>query len=229
MQKRTLDLTRWGLPTSALRFIENKNPQWIIGADEVGYGALAGPFAVGAFLAPITWVKEGVKDSKKFHGKSAAEKHAKRVVVEKVLLAEPMTASCVFYATNLEIDAGGRIPVLGALFERAIRHLLQVSGFDPTSEVLTVLDGEVRIPLPHHSMPKADVHVPAVSAASILAKTARDRWMFEQHMQWPHYAWNENAGYGTPDHLEALRKFGPCALHRRSYEPIRTMTRFTTT
>lgn len=226
MHQRTWDLTKWGLPVSALRFIETKNPQWIIGADEVGYGALAGPFAVGAFLAPLSWVKEGVKDSKKFYGENAAAKHAKREVVEKALLKEPMTASCVFYASNLDIDAGGRIPVLSKLFEQAIRHLLGVSGFDPTSEVLTILDGEVRIPLPHHSMPKADVRIPAVSAASILAKTARDRWMFDQHKHWPHYAWDANAGYGTPDHIDAIRTFGPCVLHRRSYEPVRSLTGF---
>jgi ribonuclease HII len=65
-----------------------------------------------------------------------------------------------------------------------------------------------------------DAREPAIAAASILAKTWRDRLMREAAREHPHYGWERNKGYGTPDHLEALRRHGPCALHRRSFAPV---------
>jgi ribonuclease HII len=63
----------------------------------------------------------------------------------------------------------------------------------------------------------------AISAASILAKQHRDALMCEAARQWPHYGWHTNAGYGTPQHLDALRRHGPCPLHRRSFAPVAQM------
>jgi len=217
--KRTAHLAnRWKLPTAALRFLEFHDPQWIIGADEVGYGALAGPYAVGSFIAPIEWGMEGVKDSKKFSTSSAREKVRDRLAVE------PSTAYRIVYASNERIDSEGRVPVLESIFAAAVNGLLSYTGLDPTREVLILLDGEVRVPFTHFSMAKADVHVPVVSAASILAKCARDTWMCNNHVDWPQYEWNDNKGYGTPAHLRALQQHGPSPLHRRSYEPVKSMT-----
>lgn len=206
----------WGLSTAALRFIHNKRPQYVIGADEVGYGALAGPYTVGAFLCPITWEMEGVKDSKRFTKRSSREN-----VANKLRFCRG-TLFSVRYASHRRIDNEGKLQVLHTLFERAVRDVVYMGDVNPL-ETLIILDGEVKISLPHFPTIDADDHVPAVAAASILAKVDRDKWMLRQHEEWPKYGFDTNAGYGTKDHLEALKKYGPCEIHRRSYEPVTSM------
>lgn len=211
-------MVSWHLTTSALRFIKNRSPKWIIGADEVGYGAIAGPYAVGAFLAPFSWPSvKGVRDSKKMTPGS-------RERVYKVLSGEANTLFHVYFVSNKHIDASGPTRTLNNLFHLAVEDLMRVAQvtFDTT---MVILDGQVKIPLPHFAVEKADNHVPMVSAASIVAKVERDRWMTMQHEKWPMYRWNQNKGYGTPDHISALKKHGPCELHRLSYEPVTTIWR----
>jgi ribonuclease HII len=213
-------LNRWGLTTAAVRFLEQKKPEWIIGADEVGYGALAGPYAVGAFLAPMAWQAPGVKDSKRFTGKN---RRANRTAVYQRLRLDRNTRYCVKYASNKRIDQYGKTKVLYELFDEAVRQLCTFVQ-DPM-RVFIVLDGQVKITMPHFPIVEADVKVPAVSAASIMAKVERDQWMLLNHEEWPMYCWDQNMGYGTPDHLKALRLHGYCELHRTSYEPITSMVR----
>lgn len=205
-------VAKWQLPTDALRFVGSKNPRWVIGADEVGYGAIAGPYAVAAFLAKITWSMEGVKDSKKMTPNS-------RKKMYWALLQEPDTMFHVFYASNKEIDKKGPTDTLSQLFHLAVGEILRAAEvrFDDT---LIILDGEVRIPIPHFRMPKADNHVPAVSAASIVAKFERDEWMIQQDKIYPQYGFANHKGYGTIEHCAALRQYGPCDIHRVSYEPV---------
>lgn len=211
-------LNQWGLSTAALRFVADKKPQWIIGADEVGYGALAGPYAVGAFVCPVEWTRAGVKDSKKFKDRAAREK------VYSQLLTEAGTGFCVHMASNKRIDSEGKLPVLNGLFEKAVMEIVTKMCFELDS-ALVILDGQVKIPYPHFSIEGADAKIPAVSAASIMAKVERDWWMERQDEEWPVYGFKSHSGYGTSAHIEALKEFGPCEIHRRSYEPIASMVR----
>jgi len=211
-------IDQWGLPTGAVRFIHDKRPQWIIGADEVGYGAIAGPYAVGAFVCPLEWTRAGVKDSKKFKERS------KREQVYGQLLVEPCTGFCVRMASNKRIDNEGKIAVLNGLYWEAVRQVVLGMKLD-AARVLVILDGNAKIPFPHFAVPGADAKVPAVSAASIMAKVERDWWMTRQHEEWPVYGFDKHAGYVTPEHIEALKKHGPCEIHRVSYEPIATMVK----
>mmetsp|Transcript_6709 Transcript_6709/g.13621 ORF Transcript_6709/g.13621 Transcript_6709/m.13621 type:complete len:121 (-) Transcript_6709:855-1217(-) len=75
------------------------------------------------------------------------------------------------------------------------------------------------------SLVRGDGFLPSLSAASVVAKVARDRWMVEvAHQRWPEYHFNDHKGYGTKKHREALKRFGPCPIHRRSYKPIQELT-----
>ena len=89
-----------------------------------------------------------------------------------------------------------------------------------------LIDGNRRpphLPCMSDTIVKGDDKVPAISAASILAKTARDHWMAELHQKWPAYGFAKHAGYGTAQHLEALKRLGPCPEHRTTFEPIKSM------
>lgn len=177
---------------------------FLCGVDEAGRGPLAGPVAAGAVILPEEHELLYLNDSKKL---TAAKREA---------LYEQITKEAVSWAVGLcgpeRID---EINILQATYE-AMRSA--VSQLVPAPEVL--VNDAVRIPgirLPQVPVVKGDAKCLSVAAASILAKVTRDRIMEEYDRQYPEYGFAGNKGYGSEAHIAALRAYGPCPIHRRSF------------
>ena len=180
----------------------------LCGVDEAGRGPLAGAvFAAAVILDPARPVK-GLADSKLLDP-------ARRGRLAEAIRRDAL-AWAVASATVAEIDELNILRASLAAMARAVECL----GVDP-GEV--VVDG-LHVPgtrWPERAVVKGDRLVPAISAASILAKTARDEEMAELDRRFPGYGFARHKGYPTPGHLAALRSLGPCEIHRRSFGPVR--------
>lgn len=202
----------------ALEKIGASDAQYVIGVDEVGLGSWAGPVVVAAAVLPREWKHSEVTDSKKLSPKKREKADA--IVREAVLM------HCIFSGDNLEVDARGVHRMREALTVQASMKCLE---YFP--DALVVQDGDLPILLSGSPpprlvwLPKADLLVQAVSAASILAKVYRDHFMKEQAKLYPGYGFETNVGYGSKKHSEGLEKLGVCPLHRLSYKPIRRYIR----
>jgi ribonuclease HII len=179
----------------------------IAGVDEAGRGPLAGPvYAAAVILDPARPIA-GLRDSKLL---TAAARDRLAVEIRAHAIAWAVAAADV-----AEIDA---LNILQATLV-AMRRAVEALATAPT-EVL--IDGThvPRLKCPARAIVGGDRDVAAISAASILAKTDRDALLRELDAQYPHYGFAHNKGYGTPDHLEALERHGPCPVHRQSFAPV---------
>jgi len=182
----------------------------IIGIDEVGRGCMAGPLVAGAVLLdkPI----RGLKDSKKLT-------RAEREAFDRKIRAKA-TAFGLGWVMPDELDAVGLTHAVRLAMERALQAIEM-----PYEEV--IIDGNFNF-LKHiektSTLIKADDTVPAVSAASILAKVARDTWMINAAKEYPGYGFESHVGYCTPAHRKALLDLGICKLHRLTFAPVRLVT-----
>ena len=190
----------------------------ILGIDEVGRGPLAGPRGVGAVILPeekSEWV-EDLRDSKKMSAK-------KREKLSAVILAEA-PATGLGWVSPFEIDEVGISEALRLATTRAVKSVQRLHV--PFSQI--VIDGKVNFLKDTmlsdfvSVMPKADDLVKEVSAASIIAKVARDKYMISLAEKNPEYGFNKHVGYGTAKHMAAISKFGITPEHRKSFEPIRS-------
>lgn len=190
----------------------------IISLDEVGRGALAGPVAVGAAMMDATGarrrVPDGLRDSKLVTERRRPE------VAERA--AAWVQASAVGWATAQEVDDIGIMSALGLAASRAVQSIADQGA--TVEDALILLDGNhdyvSRIhPVPLHVRPviKADRDCASVSAASVIAKVARDGYMAEIHETHSAYQWNRNKGYASPEHREAIRSHGLSPFHRASW------------
>lgn len=178
---------------------------WLViaGVDEVGRGALAGPLTVAAVVLPPEPRIEGLDDSKRL---SPARREELAVQVRSFALSIG-----VAHVSAGEVDALG---VTGAL-RRAIT--LAISQLSSVPDHV-VLDGlPLRVVANETAIVKADAKVAAVAAASIVAKVTRDALMRSLAAEHPEYGFEINKGYGTSEHLAAISRHGPCAIHRRSF------------
>lgn len=182
----------------------------ICGVDEAGRGPLAGPvFAAAVILDPSRPIA-GLRDSKKL---SPAKRDELALVIRRDALAWAI-AQC----SEGEIDALNILQATMLAMRRAIEGL----ALAPT---LALIDGN-RCPVCQirtEAVVKGDDKVAEISAASILAKTARDAALLDMHRQYPQYAFDQHKGYPTALHLERLRQHGVSPLHRRSYAPVRKL------
>jgi ribonuclease HII len=183
------------------------------GLDEVGRGALAGPLVAAAVIAPDD-IAERLGPLSRFLRDSKTVPAARRREIAIALRQGVVTYEIVTIPTE-QINERG----IGWANREAFRLLITlIAAREDVDEY--VLDGKVRPPRPEgvaatiRCLPKADALVPAVSAASLLAKVYRDDLMRALAIQHPHYGWERNAGYGSTIHLTALREHGPCAEHR---------------
>lgn len=183
----------------------------ICGADEAGRGPIAGPvYAAAVILDPNNPI-EGLKDSKKL-----SEKQRDALAPEIKAKAKAWAiASC----TIEEID---QLNILWASM-LAMKRAIESLKVKPT---IALIDGN-RTPkgltIPSKAIVKGDAKVPEISAASILAKTARDAMMMELHTQYPEYGFDRHKGYPTAYHLQQLKRHGVSSVHRRSYAPVRQL------
>jgi ribonuclease HII len=182
----------------------------IAGVDEAGRGPLAGPVVVAAVLIPEGFDATGIHDSKKLTRQ------------QREALADRIRAGTIWSLVSSSPDEIEEHNILQATL-RAMEQAIERLSERPKS---AIIDGN-KIPLyatvPCNAIVKADEEFAAVAAASILAKTERDRLMYASAIEFPGYGFERNVGYGTPEHLEAIRHLGPCPIHRRSFEPIRSL------
>lgn len=183
----------------------------ILGIDEVGRGPWAGPLVVGAVVLPDGYTLEGLTDSKKLTAKKRTELDAH---IRKQALGYGLG-----WVHAEELD---KIGLAAALRLATIRAVEAVQS--PYHEI--IIDGTINFLKETTkgrfvtTMPKADLLVPAVSAASIIAKVARDAYMEAQSELYPEYGFGSHVGYGTAKHNQALIKHGVTPLHRKSFAPI---------
>lgn len=176
----------------------------ICGIDEAGRGPLAGPVAAGACILPADHDIPGLNDSKKLSEK-------KREQLYDVILRESIAWNVALVSPE-RID---EINILQATYE-AMRKA--VSGLSVRADVL--VNDAVTIPgmdLPQVPVIKGDAKCLSVAAASILAKVTRDRLMLEADRLYPEYGFAQHKGYGTRAHIDAIRRYGPCPIHRRTF------------
>lgn len=187
---------------------------FVAGVDEAGRGPLAGPVVAAAVILPPVRCIRGLDDSKALEEEDR-ERLAERIRARAV-------AWGVGWADASEIDA---LNILEATYLAMRRALLNL-GLPPRH---VRIDGN-RAPsfeglgfsCTYETIVKGDSKDAAIAAASILAKTWRDRWMTEADARHPGYGFAMHKGYGVPAHLEALSRLGPCSLHRRTFEPVRS-------
>jgi ribonuclease HII len=182
----------------------------IAGVDEAGRGPLAGPvYAAAVILDPARPVA-GLRDSKLL---SAGRRE--RLATE---IRASSLAWAVAFADVAEIDAMNILQATLVAMRRAVLALVPA----PTE---ALIDGNQvpRLSCPARAIVRGDRDIAAISAASILAKTARDAVLLELHGRYPLYGFAQNKGYGTPEHLAALAQHGPCPAHRRSFAPVSLM------
>jgi len=186
----------------------------VIGVDEAGRGPLAGP-VVAAACVLCKPRPAGLADSKVL---SPAKRAA---------LAEPIRARCGWALGVVEVEEIDRLNIFGATMlamTLAVARLVEALGCEPTEVLvdgnLTPAGRTADWSWPARAIVKGDAKEPCISAASILAKEHRDAAMRDLAACHPHYGWERNAGYGTAQHLEALRTHGPTPHHRRSFAPV---------
>ncbi len=187
---------------------------WICGVDEAGRGPLVGAVVAGAVvLDPLNPIS-GLKDSKRL---TPARREA--LYAEIVLKAK---AWGVGEASPLEIDQINILQATMLAMQRAVDDLCARLGRLPDK---ALIDGNrcPRLPIPAEAIVKGDSKEQAISAASIVAKVTRDRQMEALHARYPDYGFLQHMGYPTPVHLAALRQWGACPEHRRSFSPVRAV------
>ncbi|MDM0119136.1 ribonuclease HII [Variovorax arabinosiphilus] len=182
-------------------------PGLLAGVDEAGRGPLAGPVVAAAVILDDRRPIRGLADSKTLTARQRERLHDQ-------ILARALCCS-VAHATVEEIDTHNILQATMIAMRRAVEGLrlkpakVLVDGNRlPTLDVLA------------EAIVKGDARVKAISAASILAKVHRDRLCEELHLEFPHYGFAGHKGYGTPEHLEALKRHGACVHHRRSFSPV---------
>jgi len=187
----------------------NEPMQWIAGVDEAGRGPLVGPVVVAAVILDPQRPIDGLADSKKLSAKRRDQLDA--------LIRSHAVCYSIIVVSAAEID---EYNILQASLRGMTRALLAMSHL-PT---LALLDGN-QIPrdltIPARAIVGGDALEPAISAASILAKVARDRLMVAMDVLYPDYGFAKHKGYPVPEHFAALQRLGPCPEHRRSFAPVR--------
>jgi len=204
--KKTTDLK---IPTYDIERSLGAPDAIICGVDEVGRGPLAGPVVTAAVILDPENIPHSLNDSKKLNAK-------KRAIISKEILA---TAECAFGEASLEeIDELNILHATMLAMQRAVANL-------PRKVDHILVDGN-RLPqfdAPASAIIKGDQKSVSISAASIIAKEKRDLLMKKLHEMHPEYGWNQNSGYGTKMHMEALNLVGPSRFHRKSFAPIRNL------
>ena len=190
--------------------LEAAHPWPVCGVDEAGRGPWAGPVSAAAVILDPARTPVGLDDSKKL-----GERRREALEVE---IKASALAWGVGFASVEEIAELNILQATGLAMRRAVEVLEVVPAF-------ILVDGSYRFDLPAPVRPvvRGDSLSASIAAASILAKTARDRVMVELDQAWPDYGFAAHKGYHAPVHVEALQRLGPCPAHRMSWAPIRAL------
>jgi ribonuclease HII len=181
--------------------------RYIAGLDEAGRGPLAGPVVAAAVILPRCCRLPGLNDSKQL---SEAERNR--------LYALIRTRACMIgvgSASEQEIDGINILEATRLAMQRAIAAMSLVPDF-LLLDALTI----PFVPIPQRAIITGDCLSQSIAAASVIAKVRRDRMMAEYHREYPEYNFLSHKGYCTPEHLRLLKRYGPCAIHRRTFWPV---------
>ena len=182
----------------------------IAGIDEAGRGPLAGPVVAAACVLPEGFTIQGLNDSKLL-----SEEERERIY------QEILASNCDFGIGIADVGEIDRLNILKASFLAMYRGLVKLK----KSPCAILVDGHLApsFGIPTIPIVKGDSLSASIAAASVLAKVTRDRIMVELSAQYPQYGFKVHKGYATPEHLAMLQEFGPCAIHRRSFDPVKSM------
>ena len=193
--------------TSFERKYRSEGFEYIAGIDEAGRGPLAGPVVAGAVILPENFYLPGLNDSKKLT-------ESKRDEYFEVIMSEALAVG-VGLVSAAEID---KINILQAS-KKAM--LTAVNQLGVTPDFLLIDAVKLDTPYPFEALIKGDSRSISIAAASIIAKVTRDRLMKELNIEFPHYGFGANMGYGTPEHLRAIQEHGVTIHHRKTFAPVR--------
>lgn len=181
--------------------------EWICGVDEAGRGPLAGPLVVAACILPSYLRIPGINDSKQLSSK-------KREALYKQIVKSAIAYKIVFISEE-EVDSlniyqatkKGMLEAIEGLKQKPDYILIDAMPLNELKE-------------PHLSLVHGDAKSASIAAASILAKVTRDEYMEKMDVKYPNYGFKRHKGYGTKAHFEALEKYGPCPIHRKTFAPV---------
>ena len=185
--------------------LRNKGYKYICGIDEAGRGPLAGPVVVASVIMPENSMIEGVNDSKKVSEK-------KREKLYDLILEEAISYGVGIIGQD-EID---EINILNAT-KKGLTISLKELTQKPDLIIVDALEHIDTLGIPYESIIKGDAKCYSISAASIIAKVTRDRIMREWDKIYPQYGFAQHKGYGTSAHINAIKEYGPCILHRKTF------------
>jgi len=186
--------------------------QLIAGVDEVGRGPLAGPVVAAAVILPENCKIPGLNDSKKIP-------KSKHQAIYQAVLGQALSVG-IGVKDNQVIDQVNIYEATKLAMLEAIQEL------DQQPQHLLIDAMKLDLPISQTSIIKGDANSLSIAAASIVAKVTRDQMMAAYDQEYPGYDFGQNSGYGTSKHLEGLEKHGVTPIHRRSFEPIKSMTHF---
>ena len=187
---------------------------WICGVDEAGRGPLVGSVVAGAVVLDPNQPIMGLRDSKKLSPARREQLYAE--------IMQKARAWGIGQASPSEIDTLNILQATMLAMRRAIEALSERLGEWPSK---ALIDGNrcPILPIASEAIIKGDAKEPAISAASIIAKVTRDQQMQVLHTQYPQYGFNQHMGYPTEAHMQALKQYGPCEEHRRTFAPVRNL------
>ena len=187
---------------------------WICGVDEAGRGPLVGSVVAGAVVLDPNQPIIGLRDSKKLSPARREQLYAE--------IMQKARAWGIGQASPSEIDTLNILQATMLAMRRAIEALSERLGEWPSK---ALIDGNrcPILPIASEAIIKGDAKEPAISAASIIAKVTRDQQMQVLHTQYPQYGFNQHMGYPTDAHMQALKQYGPCEEHRRTFSPVRDL------
>ena len=187
---------------------------WICGVDEAGRGPLVGSVVAGAVVLDPNQPIIGLRDSKKLSPARREQLYAE--------IMQKARAWGIGQASPSEIDTLNILQATMLAMRRAIEALSERLGEWPSK---ALIDGNrcPILPIASEAIIKGDAKEPAISAASIIAKVTRDQQMQVLHAQYPQYGFNQHMGYPTEAHMQALKQYGPCEEHRRTFSPVRDL------
>ncbi len=185
----------------------SKNIKVICGVDEVGRGPLLGPVVAAAVVLPVGYFNKDIKDSKKLTEKKREELYD--IIVENAI---SIGVGIVYEDV---IDKINIYEATKVAMKEAIKNL----SIKPEHVLIDAM--KLDIDIPNTPIIKGDAKSESIAAASIIAKVTRDRMIDEISNEFPMYDLKNNKGYGTKNHIEALKKYGPCKYHRTTYAPVK--------
>lgn len=188
----------------------DEGAQVVAGVDEAGRGPLAGPVVVAAAILPFGLYLPGLNDSKKVSPKK-----------RELLYDEIMEKAVAVHVSIMDAATIDRVNIYQATMNGMYEAILSL---EPKPDKVLIDAVELsKLPMPSLSIIKGDAKSASIAAASIIAKVTRDRMMMKYDVEYPQYGFAQHKGYGTAQHIKALETYGPCPIHRRSFEPVRSM------